>query len=226
MKNKFLKSLRVLLVEDESKLATLFKNAIGDSFYSFTVANDGEEGLELFKKIVPDIVITDIMMPKKTGLEMAKEIKELDASVPIIILSAFSETDKFLAAIDVGVVKYFIKPFDPDELLEYIESIEGLFGDRAIVLKDDFIYNKTKQGLYRKNRYIALTKKEKEFLELMIENYENVDYAVSDEKIKKILWNVVVSNERLRTFIKRFREKTSKDLIKNIKGEGYRIMVA
>ncbi len=223
MRNKFLKSLRVLLVEDEGTLSKLFKNAIGDSFYSFSIANDGEEGLELFKKITPDIVITDIMMPKKTGLEMAKEIKEMDAKVPIIILSAFSETDKFLMAIDVGVVKYFIKPFDPDELLEYIESIEGLFGDRAIVLKDDFIYNKTKKGLYRKNRYITLSKKEKEFLQFII---ENVDYAVSDEKIKKILWNVEVSDERLRTFIKRFREKTSKDLIKNVKGEGYRIMVA
>ena len=223
MRNKFLKSLRILLVEDESKLATLFKNAIGDNFYSFMVASDGEEGLKLFKKTVPDIVITDIMMPKKTGLEMAKEMKALDSSVPIIILSAFSETDKFLTAIDVGVVKYFIKPFDPDELLEYIESLEGLFGSRALVLKDDFIYNKTKKALYKKNRYISLTKKEKLFLQLMI---EHGDYAVSDEKIKEILWEDMANAERLRTFIRRFRKKTSKDLIENIKGVGYRIVVA
>lgn len=217
--------MRVLLVEDESKLSKLFKNAIGDSFYSFSIANDGKEGLELYKKIVPDIVITDIMMPKKTGLEMAKEIKELDVHVPIIILSAFSETEKFLDAIDVGVVKYFIKPFDPDELLAYIASLEGLLGERTIVLQDGFIYNKTRQGLYKKSRYIALTKKEKDFLQFMLENYEDKNYVVDDDSIKNTLWDDRVSDERLRTFIRRFREKTSKGLIKNIKGEGYQIMV-
>jgi len=69
----------------------------------------------------------------------------------------FSETDKFLAAIDVGVVKYFIKPFDPDELLEYIKSIEGLFGDRAIVLQDDFIYNKTKKAAEIKENVFSVS---------------------------------------------------------------------
>ena len=103
MRSKFLKSLKVLLVEDEKKLSSLLKNAIGDSFYSFSVANNGVEGLKIFEKISPDIVITDIMMPNMTGLEMAKEIKNIDKSVPIIILSAFSEADKFLGAIDVGV---------------------------------------------------------------------------------------------------------------------------
>ena len=120
MSNKILKGLKVLLVEDEDKLASLLKNAIGDSFYSFTIAKDGQEGLEKFLSITPDIIITDIMMPNLTGLEMAKEIRKVDENIPIIILSAFSESDKFLDAIDIGVVKYFIKPFDPDELLDYI----------------------------------------------------------------------------------------------------------
>ncbi len=226
MKNKFLKTLRVLLVEDEVKLSTLLKNAIGDSFYKFSVANDGEEGLALFKKSTPDIVITDIMMPKKTGLEMAKEIKAIDTNVPIIILSAFSETEKFLDAIDVGVVKYFIKPFDPDELLEYIESLEAVFGERSITLQDGFTYNKAKKALYKKNRYITLTKKEKDFLALLIDNFRQGMLIVSDEKIKELLWKEQVSDERLRTFVRRFREKTSKELIKNVKGEGYQIMTA
>ena len=85
MRNKFLKGLKILLVEDEKNLSSLLKNAIGDSFYSFSVANDGIEGLKMFKQISPDIVITDIMMPSMTGLDMAKEIKQLDKSVPIVI---------------------------------------------------------------------------------------------------------------------------------------------
>jgi len=226
MRNRFLKTLRVLLVEDEEKLSKLLKNAIGDSFYKFTVAHDGAEGLELFEKMEPDIVITDIMMPKVTGLEMAKKIKAKDSSVPIIILSAFSDTEKFLSAIDVGVVKYFIKPFDPDELLEYIESLEAFFGERSLALHGEFSYNKSKKALYKKSRYIALTKKEKEFIELLVENYSNGISIVSDAKIKELLWGEDVSDARLRTFVRRLREKTSKELIENIKGEGYQIVAA
>ncbi len=226
MKNRFLKTLRVLLVEDEVKLSQLLKNAIGDNFFKFSIAHDGEEGIALFKKIAPDIVITDINMPKKSGLEMAKEIKAIDSHVPVIILSAFSETEKLLNAIDVGVVKYFIKPFDPDELLEYISSLEESFGERTIQLRDEYIYNKTKKTLYKKSRYVALSKKEKQFLELLLEYYENEIYVVSDRVIKKSLWEDDASDERLRTFIRRFRTKTSKELIKNIKAEGYQIVIA
>ena len=226
MKNKFLKTLHILLVEDEAKLSKLLKKAIGDEFFRFTIADDGEEGLELFKKVAPDIIITDINMPKKSGLEMAKEIKALDSSVPIIILSAFSETEKLLNAIDVGVVKYFIKPFDPDELLAYIISLEAYFGAREIQLHDGYIYNKAKKTLYKKSRYVALSKKERLFLELLLAYYEKEIYVVSDGAIKKYLWGEDVSDERLRTFIRRFRAKTSKELIQNIKAEGYQIVIS
>lgn len=223
MRSKFLKELKVLLVEDEKKLSSLLKNAIGDSFHSFSVANDGIDGLEMFKKISPDIVITDIMMPKMTGLEMAKKIKKIDATMPIIILSAFSEADKFLGAIDVGVVKYFIKPFDPDELLEYIDSLQEMLGSRVIVLSKGFTFNKTKKSLYRDGRYVALSKREGQFLELLLKNSEAL---VDDATIKKALWKEEVRDDRLRTFIRRFREKTSKELLKNVKGQGYQIEIA
>ena len=221
MRNRFLKSLKVLLVEDEKKLSSLLKNAIGDSFYSFSVANDGVEGLKMFKKISADIVITDIMMPNMTGLEMAKEIKIIDKSVPIIILSAFSEADKFLGAIDVGVVKYFIKPFDPDELLEYIKSLEEIIKSRVIKLSGGFTFNRTKKTLYKDGRYISLTKKEIQFFDLLLQK-DIVEYSI----IKKTLWvDEDVSDERLRTFIKRLRAKTAKDLIQNIKSQGYAISI-
>ena len=221
MRNKILKSLKVLLVEDEEKLASLLKNAIGDNFHSFSVANDGEEGLQKFLQIKPDIVITDIMMPKKTGLEMAEEIRKIDSAIPIIILSAYSETDKFLNAIDVGVVKYLIKPFDPDELLDYIDSIDHKFGSKLILLKDNFSFNLTTNSLYKNTRYVSLSKKESLFIKLL---FQSDEYTLDDITIKQNLWEGdEVSDERLRTFIRRFRIKTSKDLLLNIKGVGYQI---
>ncbi|MEN8302787.1 MAG: response regulator transcription factor [Campylobacterota bacterium] len=223
MKSKILKGLKVLLVEDEENLATLLKNAIGDSFYSFSLAKDGREGLEKFLSISPDIIITDIMMPNLTGLEMAKEIRKLDENIPIIILSAFSESDKFLDAIDIGVVKYFIKPFDPEELLDYIESVGEKIGSKLVELSDGFSYNFTRSNLYKNGRYISVSKKESKFLGLLLAGSDD-SYIVDEEMIKTTLWGgEEVSSERLRTFIRRLRAKTSKNLILNIKGQGYQI---
>jgi DNA-binding response OmpR family regulator len=225
MKSKFLKRLKTLLVEDEESLSSLLKDAIGDNFYSFYTAENGKKGLEKFLEISPDIIITDIMMPDMSGLEMAREIRKIDPNVPVIILSAFSETDNFLDAIDVGVVKYFIKPFDPDELLEYIESLEPILESKIITLKNGFVYNKVKNTLYKNTRYVKLSKKESEFFKLLMQNYEDDVRVVSDEIIKQSLWvGEDVSDERLRTFIRRLRVKTSKDLVQNIKGEGYQII--
>ncbi|MFT5659785.1 MAG: DNA-binding response OmpR family regulator [Sulfurimonas sp.] len=222
MKSRVLKYLKVLLVEDEEKLASLLQNAIGDSFHSFSLAKDGEEGLEKFLKISPDIIITDIMMPNLTGLEMAREIRKIDSDIPIIVLSAFSESDKFLDAIDIGVVKYFIKPFDPEELLDYIQSVGEKLDSKSIELCDSFTFNQTTNNLYKNTRYVSLTKNEKMFLKLLLENAK--DTIVGEDTIKISVWqNEEVSSERLRSFIKRLRSKTSKDLIINIKGQGYKI---
>ncbi len=220
MKNRTLKEIKILLVEDEENLARLLKDAIGDNFYSFTIAKDGVEGVELFKKIKPDIVITDIMMPRLSGLDMAKELKKINPSIPIIILSAFSEKEKLFGAIDVGVTKYFLKPFDTDELLEYIGTIAPKLANKLIKLTDGYVFNKTTSSLYKNDRYIALTKNDIKFLSLLLDSKNR---AIDDATIKESLWGADASDERVRTFIKRFREKTSKQLIKNIKGFGYQL---
>jgi len=223
MKNKFLKSLKVLLVEDEEKLANFLKNAIGDNFYRFYIANNGKDGLEKFYSLKPDIIITDITMPELNGLEMAKEIRKINQNIPIIILSAYIETDKFLNAIDIGVTKYFIKPYDPDELLEYINAIENKIEDKIVYLENNLSFNKSTNTFYRNNKYLALTKKELEFIKLLLQERQHGRFIVSDEIIKANLWQEEVSDGRIRTFIKRFRAKTSKNLIVNVKGHGYQL---
>jgi DNA-binding response OmpR family regulator len=222
MNRKFLKSLKILLVEDEQKIAQSLQNAMGDYFHSFYIASNGVDGLRIFEEMAPDIVITDIMMPQKTGLEMAKEIKELDPNFPIIILSAHSETDKFLNAIDIGIIKYFIKPYDPDDLLEYINSLSERFESKAIALVAGFSFNINSKSFYKNRRYISLSKKETAFLELFLSQDET--YVADAETIKSYLWSgEFVSDERLRTFIRRLRTKTSKELVLNLKGRGYQI---
>ncbi|WP_171013005.1 response regulator transcription factor [Arcobacter arenosus] len=215
-----LKELKILFVEDEVNISKLLKDALSDYFYSFTVASDGIEGLEKFKNINPDIVITDIMMPNLDGLEMTKEIRTINEDIPIIVLSAFSDKEKLLKAIDIGITKYFIKPFDPEEVLEYLIFIANkLNKNRIICLNEDFSFDTNTNNLFENEKLVNITKREKKFISLLLSDRNNI---TSTESIKSSLWEEEnVTDERLRTFVKRLRAKTDKELIKNISGQGY-----
>lgn len=223
MKNELLKNLKILIVEDEKRLAQLLKDSISNSFFSVVIASNGEDGLKKFKSFKPDIIITDIMMPFCDGLEMTLKIKELDESIPIIVLSAHSDKEKLLKAIDLGINKYFIKPFDPEELLEHINKLAlKLNKQKQSKLKEDFIFDNNSLSLYKNNSLISLTKREKELFYLLIKHKNQL---VTTKDLKENLWNDEVNDEALRTFIKRVRIKTSKDLIENVSGQGYLISV-
>ena len=218
-----LKTLKILIVEDEIRLAQLLKEAIYNSFFSIVIAKDGNEGLKKFKTFKPDIIITDIMMPFCDGLEMTQKIKEFDENIPIIILSAHSDKEKLFKAIDLGISKYFIKPFDPEEVIEHINKIAPkLRKQKQVILKDDFIFDNNTSTLYKNSSLVILSKREKEFFHLLIKHKNTL---VSTQEIKKTLWSEEVYDETLRTFIKRFRLKTSKNIIENISGQGYLISV-
>ena len=223
MNLNLLKTLKILIVEDEKRIAQLLKDAISDYFFSVVIAKDGIEGLKKFQTFKPDIIITDIMMPLSDGLDMTIKIKELDSFIPIIILSAHSDKEKLLKAIDVGISKYFIKPFDPEEVIEHINKIApSLHKQKQVLLKDNFIFDNNTMSLYKDNSLITLTKREKEFLFLLIKNKNTI---VNNQYIKEVLWDEEVNNERLRTFIKRLRLKTSKSIVENISAQGYLISI-
>ncbi len=223
MKNiNLLKNIKVLLVEDEHSLATLLQNGIGDYFKEFYIASNGKDGIEKYYKYLPDLIITDIMMPDLTGLEMIRKLKKNNPNLLAIILSAFSDKDKLLDAIDIGVMKYFIKPFDPDELLNYIVSVSNKIKSDIFLLNDNFEFHISTEKLYKDKEYISITKREILFLQLLIKKNS---YIIHEDEIKKYLWpNEDVSSERLRTFIRRFRSKTSKHIIQNIKALGYQVI--
>ena len=218
-----LSKLTVLFVEDEEDLREALESAIGDEFAKFIVARDGDDGLKKFKKYKPDIVITDIMMPVMDGLMMAKEIKHISRQTPVVILSAFSEKERLLEAIDVGIDKYLIKPIDPDELLKTLKLVskEMLSQSDIIELGFGYQFDKSRRVLVKEEKTIFLTKKELLFISVLV---KNLGVFVLHEEIKKYVWtNKKVTDSAIRTFIKRVREKTDKEFIKNIPGLGYKI---
>jgi len=121
--NKILKNLTVLLVEDDSDSKKIMHDVLSDNFEKVFTAQNGDEGLKKFKKYNPNIVITDVFMPISDGLDMTRYIKEISKDTPVIVLSAHSEKETLLKAIDVGVDKYLIKPIMADDILRTTESV-------------------------------------------------------------------------------------------------------
>lgn len=218
-----LKKLSILFVEDEESLRKAMLNAIGEDFKNFITAKDGDEGIKKFKKYKPDVVVTDILMPIKDGLELAREVKAISKDTPTIVLSAFSDKDRLIGAIDVGIDKYLIKPIDPEDLLNtiYLVGKDKFSVGNIINLKNGYKFDKYKKVLIHKDEIINLTKKEILFISYLI---KHLDSFVPHEDIKKSVWsNGKVNDAAVRTFIKRIREKTDRSFIKNIPGLGYKI---
>jgi len=113
----YLKNLTVLYVEDDEPARSFLERFLRPRVGSIVTANDGVQGLELFENIHPDIVITDIHMPLKDGLAMAQEIRERDGNIPIIVITAFEQTDYLMRSIDIGVDRYVTKPLVLDRLM-------------------------------------------------------------------------------------------------------------
>ncbi len=212
--------LKVLLVEDEKRLARLLEHAIGDYFKRFDVAFDGIEGLDRFRTVRPDIVITDITMPGMSGLSLAERIKHESPQTPVVILSAYSDKEKLLGAIDAGVVKYFIKPFDPEDLLDYLcELATRIKKERMVELMPPFTFHRQTEQLFKHGVLVHLSPRESRFIALLL---QSPNHYMSNAAIKAHLWDEQdISNERLRTFIKRLRQKSDKRLIENVAGQGY-----
>ncbi len=217
---QYLRNLSVLLVEDEQNLARLLRDAIGDHFRYFAIASDGEEGLKKAQELQPDMVITDITMPRMNGLEMGAILHEKNPDLPIVILSAYSEKEYLLEAIDIGVTKYLIKPFDPDELLEVICSlVKKIKKAHLVPLLPPFHFDREGKKLFRHKSMVRLSRRENLFISHLI---ASPNYFLTTDNIKNLLWEEEnVSDERLRVFINRFRQKTDPNLIENIVGQGY-----
>ena len=115
---KYLKTLTVLYVEDDADTREQFSDFLRRSVGTLIAAENGAAGLEAFQKHTPDIVVTDILMPKMDGLTMAQEILRIMPSVPIIIVAVFEQTDFMLRAINLGIEKYVTKPVNSYQLYE------------------------------------------------------------------------------------------------------------
>lgn len=143
-----LNTMRVLYVEDDDDIRPLMVQRLKREVAELIVAENGKQGLELFLQTTPDMVVSDIRMPQMNGLAMASAIKSLDRQTPVILTTAFNETEYLLKAIDIGIDGYVTKPVKIELLLEVmIKSASALFYRREVERQ-----NKELQRLYELDR--------------------------------------------------------------------------
>lgn len=168
------KDLRVLYAEDEVDVQQELKNMFSIFFKEIIVANNGQEGIELYKerKNEIDLVISDIRMPKKDGLEMVKEIRDIDSEVPVVMLTAFSEHEYFINSINLKVDKYLLKPIDKEMFLSTVYDISKKISDKKML-----------EQLLQEKQEAQLRQKEQETMQKITEAYSFPMAIFDSEKL-------------------------------------------
>ena len=226
MLKKYYKNIKILYVEDDEIARENGIEYLENYFELIYDASDAIKALQLYEKYKPDIIITDIQMPKLNGLEFVKRIRQKDKKTQVIIITALSDKDYLLKAIELGLVKYLVKPVREKEFEEALFlCINALEKDETNIIQLDEItfFDTFNKNLISSNEIVKLRAKELNFLELLIKNKNRY---VSYEEIENYVWNdSVMTKDALKTLVKNIKTKIPKDLILNLTNSGYQIAI-
>lgn len=220
---------KLLLAEDETALALIIKESLETRNFEVLVCHDGEEALQCYINERPEILVLDVMMPKKDGFSLAKDIRKLDKTIPIIFLTAKSQTQDVVDGFNIGANDYIRKPFSMEELIVRANSLLGRIKNEKeakTITIGNYIFDPIKQLLSFENSQKTLTHRESSLLLLLIENKnEIIDRSV----ILKKIWgdDDFFSGRSMDVFITKLRKKLSNDpniQIINIRSQGYKLI--
>lgn len=228
------KDISVLYVEDDHTLLQRTEELLSKFFDEIYTAKDGEEAFVLYKDYLTknnktiDLVISDLIMPNKNGIELSKNILTVNEDQYIIITSAYNESEQLIELINIGV-KYFLnKPFNTknfvDVLLKICKKIKNIKSAELLNLDKNYIWDHQNKLLKKDDQIIKLTKNEKTLLEMFLSNPNQV---FADDTIFNTLYfdesDKDMSKDSVKSIIKRLRKKLPEKSIVNIYGDGYKI---
>ena len=224
--------IKVLLVEDEPMLAMIIKDTLDNEGFEIVLAADGEEGLSMYKKQHPDIIVTDIMMPRMDGFTMVKRIRQQHCSTPVLFLSARSAANDVVEGFEIGGNDYLKKTFGMAELIVRIKALLH----RIVVQPAEtnhfelgqYTFDPITQTLSHCGELTQLSNRESEILKRLCE-YQNEVLPMKEVLLE--LWgdDSFFNARSLHVFITKLRHKLEKDTsikILNIRGIGYKLIIA
>ena len=221
---------KILLIDDEVDILEMLSYNLEKEGYLVTTATNGNDGIQKAKEMIPDLILLDVMMPEKDGIETCqdlRQIKELQNTL-IVFLSARSEEFSQLAGFQAGANDYVVKLIKPRILISKINALLQLtsnVGKNANVIEiGDLKIDKDNVKVTKSGQHFLLPKKEFDLLYLLASNTEKV--FKREEILEKVWGNDVVVGERtIDVHIRRLREKLGINTIQTLKGIGYKLVV-
>lgn len=220
--------MRILIVEDERKMAGVLKKGLEAENHRVSLAFDGLSGLELASTVEFDVLILDLMLPVIDGFEVARRLRRIDNQTPILMLTARDAVPDIVKGLDVGADDYLTKPFAFEVFLARLRSVarRGSAPRPAVLQVGDLILNPASHQVTRGEREIHLSPTEFRLLELLMRRSGRV---VPRDSIVEVVWDFDrdVEENTLDTFIRLLRSKVDRDrdqkLIQTVRGVGYTI---
>ncbi|MEM9004863.1 MAG: response regulator transcription factor [Cyanobacteria bacterium P01_F01_bin.86] len=217
---------KILLVEDEEKLAKFIEMELGYEGYEVTVANDGLSGLMAARDAEPDLVLLDWMMPGLSGVEVCRRLRSTGFKEPVILLTAKDDVSDRVSGLDAGADDYVVKPFSIEELLARVRAhLRRNQPQEVDTLQfQDLTLNRKTREVKRSGRSIELTAKEFDLLEYLISHPRQV---LTRDRILEEVWgyDFMGDSNIIEVYIRYLRLKleaeSEKRLIQTVRGVGY-----
>jgi two-component system OmpR family response regulator len=226
--------MNILLAEDDANLGRLLKEYLEAKEYNVSLASNGKEGFDLFKKEKYDLCLLDVMMPVKDGFTLAKEIRSMNADIPIVFLTAKSMKEDAIEGFNVGADDYITKPFSMEELLLRLKAILRRTKNQSLEKSSQeefpigkYHFNHTTQSLTHGEEKQKLTSKEADLLKLLCINTNNIlDRTFALNTIWKD--DSYFNGRSMDVYIAKLRKYLKDDPkveILNIHGKGFKLLV-
>ncbi|WP_335977364.1 response regulator transcription factor [Gaetbulibacter jejuensis] len=220
----------ILLAEDEPALGQIIKESLETRDFNVILCDNGEKAFKKYQSETPEILVLDVMMPKKDGFTLAKDIRAIDNTIPIIFLTAKSQTQDVVEGFTIGGNDYLKKPFSMEELIVRINNLLNrtqVQKTSEVLQIGDYTFDFPKQTLqFNADEKLQLTHREAHLLFHLIKNKNQVlDRSIILNK----LWgnDDFFSARSMDVFITKLRKKLSKDdtiQIINVRGFGYKLI--
>ena len=221
---------KLLIVDDDSNISELLKIYFENEGYDVKVASDGVEGLNFFKIFEPDLVLLDIMLPKKDGWQVCREIREM-SSKPVIMITAKGEVFDKVLGLELGADDFVVKPFDMKELSARVKAVLRRYqnhagkNDEEVIKFENIEISLQKYELKLRGKPVDIPPKELELLYFLSSNYNRV--FTRDQLLDKVWgFDYLGDSRTVDVHVKRLREKlegvSDKWMLKTVWGVGYK----
>ncbi len=221
---------KILIIDDDSNISEMLSTHLEKDGYEVKVASDGVEGINYFKMYEPDLVLLDIMLPRKDGWQVCREIREISFK-PIIMITAKGETFDKVLSLELGADDFVVKPFEIKELMARIKavlrrcSIHETPSDSEVVKFDNIEISRQKYELKLNGKSVDVPPKELELLYFLASNYNRV--FTRDQLLDKVWsFDYLGDSRTVDVHVKRLREKlagvSDKWVLKTVWGIGYK----